>query len=767
MGGDQVAGPDLEADQEAFLAAELESREQEETRRRAAAASQASRAGETAERLPAGPGLAAWLSRQEPDQLTDWDLPAMAGAFRKVVSWAQAGELAMVTRIAARSAGRDDRIGLADDGRPAQVSADAAAQVSLALTLSPYGGEAWTQLAVTLQWRLARTGAALVSGAIDLYRARVIAEATAPLSEAAAHAVEDAIVDRAGDLTYGQLHAAVRRAVIAADPEGAEHRRQAAERRAKVSLYPGQDGTATLIGMCLPAPEAAAAYARVCAVARAMKAAGAGGGIHFLRAQALLGFLNQTLPPIPPSAGGPPDAEPPPDDADDGWSPGRAGEPPSDGHGPTGHGPPRGGGGKGGGGGEPAGGGRGTHRDRTPGPRPASETDRPGHGSAPEPEPAPPEPAPPGSPLAGPAPAADPWPRVPPLTDADLPADDGCRDTAPPLPGGYADWDPARGDPLDDHFAGPGIQWPWPSIPLTLPGRAPAPGCGPPDGTNGRPPAGLLDLTLSWTTFTGQGSTPGTLGRIGPITGPEASRLASLALAMPGTEWRIILTNPDQHAIAVARIPRSRRPARRGQPGRVSPGGEPRGPDPHRPDPHRPDPAWPDPAWPEPGGPAPAGGVATVGRVTVLMPASALDTARRPRVAGSMYARILATATRARDRARDQAEGDGQAPGGCAHAMAVAGYRPPGRLRELVAARDQTCRNPRCGQPAGRGDLDHTLAYDRGGRTCPCNLGGLCRRHHRLKQLRGWDLAQPEPGIFRWTTPAGRSYDIHPDPYPA
>jgi hypothetical protein len=78
-----------------------------------------------------------------------------------------------------------------------------------------------------------------------------------------------------------------------------------------------------------------------------------------------------------------------------------------------------------------------------------------------------------------------------------------------------------------------------------------------------------------------------------------------------------------------------------------------------------------------------------------------------------------------------------------------------------------TCRYPSCGQPAWRGDLDHTHPWDQGGLTCPCNIGALCRRHHRLKQLRGWDLVQPQPGIFRWVTPAGLTYAVQPDRQPS
>ncbi|HMH89960.1 MAG TPA: DUF222 domain-containing protein [Streptosporangiaceae bacterium] len=635
-------------------------------------------AGAVAEALPAGPGLAAWLSGQDPAAATGRDLVGMAGAFRRVASWAQARELELIAHVAARSAAADPKAGLAPDGRPAHVTDDAAAQVSLELALSRVGAEAWAGLAVALRWRLPATAAALAEGRIDTYRAKILAEAVIPLSDDAARIVEDRVIPDAGDLTYGQVHAAVRRAVIAADPEGAEHRRQAAERRAKVSLYADQDGTATLAGYCLPAPEAAAAYARISAIANAMKAAGAGGGIHFLRAQVLLGKILDTLPIIPPPPGSPPDAEPPSED-DDGWTPPGSQPPPdnSDGGGPPDNAGPPGGG------------------------------------------------APP--------------PDVPPLTDADLPEDDGYRDTGPPPPGGYADWDPARGDPLDDHYSSSAAQWPWPPIPPMVPAAAGtsveprdtgAPGRKTSSGPSGRPPpGGLLDLTLPWVTFIGTADAPATLGRIGPVTAPEARRLASLALRCSSTQWRIIVTDADRHAIAVTRLPRTR----------------------------------------PPGGPEPPGRTGIIGRITIVVPADALDTAPAPapdpRLTGGIYARLLTAARRARDRAQAQAAADRHAPGGCAHTTASPAYQPPPRIREYVAARDQTCRGPRCGQPAWRGDLDHTIAYDQGGRTCPCDLGAVCRRHHRLKQHPGWTLTQPQPGTFCWTTPAGRSYTTRPHQY--
>jgi hypothetical protein len=104
--------------------------------------------------------------------------------------------------------------------------------------------------------------------------------------------------------------------------------------------------------------------------------------------------------------------------------------------------------------------------------------------------------------------------------------------------------------------------------------------------------------------------------------------------------------------------------------------------------------------------------------------------------------------------------------GGCGHRREVAGYRPSVMLEHLVGVRQLVCAFPGCARAARRCDLDHTVAYDRGGRTCECNLAPLCRRHHRAKQAPGWRLDQPEPGTMIWTTPTGRTHITYPTAYP-
>jgi hypothetical protein len=104
--------------------------------------------------------------------------------------------------------------------------------------------------------------------------------------------------------------------------------------------------------------------------------------------------------------------------------------------------------------------------------------------------------------------------------------------------------------------------------------------------------------------------------------------------------------------------------------------------------------------------------------------------------------------------------------GTCGHGRQASGYVPPRSLRHLVTTRRRTCGFPGCRRPAVRCDVDHTIPYDQGGRTCECNLAPLCRWHHQAKQAPGWHLDQPRPGVLTWTLPHGRRYTTTPDPYP-
>lgn len=81
-------------------------------------------------------------------------------------------------------------------------------------------------------------------------------------------------------------------------------------------------------------------------------------------------------------------------------------------------------------------------------------------------------------------------------------------------------------------------------------------------------------------------------------------------------------------------------------------------------------------------------------------------------------------------------------------------YRPPARLERHVRLRDVTCRWPGCQVSAQRCDLDHTTPFPEGS-TSDDNLVALCRRHHRLKTLAGFETRQGF-GVWQVTTPTGR-----------
>jgi Domain of unknown function (DUF222) len=89
-------------------------------------------------------------------------------------------------------------------------------------------------------------------------------------------------------------------------------------------------------------------------------------------------------------------------------------------------------------------------------------------------------------------------------------------------------------------------------------------------------------------------------------------------------------------------------------------------------------------------------------------------------------------------------------------------YIPSTKLADFVRSRDVTCRAPGCDHPAFDCDLDHTIAYHRGGWTHASNLKALCRRHHLLKTFGGWRDAQLPDGTVIWQLPDGHTYVTMP-----
>lgn len=442
-------------------------------------------AGTPLAQRPPGAELAAALAGIDVSESPDYALVDVLRAARRMTSWAQAIEQAATAELA---------------GRPGQDPEFAADEIAAALTLTRVSANRQLSLAWELGHRLPATKAALSTGAIDLPKARTIADAASTLDSAAAHDVELAALERAPAQTTGQLRARTARLAARADPHAAARRHEKARRERRIALEPGPDGTADLCGLSLPADDATAAYGRVDACARAARGADDARTMDELRADAYLGLLLGSIT------------------AENGGS-------------------------------------------AEPGDVPLPRTD----------------------------------------TDA-----------------------AAEGPPDSD-------------------GRQPrAPG-----GSLGRI-AGTIHLTVPLTTLAGLADEPGELGGYGPVIADIARKVAAAA-TRSADRWCWTVTAPDSVEVL--------------HHGRTS-------------------------------------------------------------------------------------------------------YRPTRELRDFIEARDRTCRAPGCRQPATRCDLDHTVAHEHAGATCPCNLGLLCRHHHRMKHEGGWQLHQPCPGAFLWTSPAGHTYTRSRDPEP-
>jgi hypothetical protein len=89
-------------------------------------------------------------------------------------------------------------------------------------------------------------------------------------------------------------------------------------------------------------------------------------------------------------------------------------------------------------------------------------------------------------------------------------------------------------------------------------------------------------------------------------------------------------------------------------------------------------------------------------------------------------------------------------------------YAVPVRLKRHLVLRDRTCVFPGCTRRAEQCDKDHLDPWPRG-RTSEPNLANECEHHHQAKHDRFRVQRLPD-GTFRWTTPAGHTFDRPPRP---
>ena len=236
---------------------------------------------------PPGPGLAADLASVDRSRLNGHDLVTLMLARARQIAHEQAELLADMFEVAHCPPGDSDAL----VSRTRAVDEFAVDEIRMALRLTRRAADTALSLAMDTIQRLPRVWATLLAGEIDLPRARVLSQETSGLPDQAAREVIDQVIQAAPMLTTGQLAARIRSLAITVDPAAAQRRqeRSVADRRVVSELDP--DGTATLAGYRLPTARAAAAGARVDAIARAARRSGDQRSIDQLRADTFLDLL--------------------------------------------------------------------------------------------------------------------------------------------------------------------------------------------------------------------------------------------------------------------------------------------------------------------------------------------------------------------------------------------------------------------------------------------------------------------------------------------
>ena len=229
----------------------------------------------------------------------------------------------------------------------------------------------------------------------------------------------------------------------------------------------------------------------------------------------------------------------------------------------------------------------------------------------------------------------------------------------------------------------------------------------------------LADLTIPLLTFLGLAGRPAMMSRAGPVDPDLARTLAAAAARNPDSTWCITVTGTDHRPVAHGcGRPPPRKPGKRGRGKRAA-------------------------AQPGSGHDPP--GTGTIRLNIAALTGNTTGTGG----AGNLEFTLENLA------------------GPCDHSHQAAGHDPGVTLKHLTGILNQCCTFLTCRRPHRQCDYEHSKPFEKGGRTCLCEGGPVCRHHHRDKQAPGWHLEHGENrGWFTWTTASGRTYTTKPTQYP-
>ncbi|CAN5862562.1 HNH endonuclease signature motif containing protein [soil metagenome] len=236
------------------------------------------------ESLEPGPALGAILSTIDVSSVSGSGRVAVLRAHQRQASHYQAATYRDMAAIS------DYMLELGDDEPCAEEAA--AFEIRAALRLTRRGAETELGLAQDLKHRFPAVGEALARGDIDVRRARTVAYGTGHLSDDDACQVVDRVIDRAPELTTGQLAALVRELCFAVDPKESKSRYEQALKDRRVYREATGAGTANLMILNAAPDRAAEASDLINHIALGLKTADEPRTLDQLRADVALDLLS-------------------------------------------------------------------------------------------------------------------------------------------------------------------------------------------------------------------------------------------------------------------------------------------------------------------------------------------------------------------------------------------------------------------------------------------------------------------------------------------
>jgi len=230
-----------------------------------------------------GPVLAAFLATIDVGEASGHDRVVVLRAHQRMVSCYTAHVYEDMAALV------DHMHDLGDDPQLAEESASA--EIRAALRLTRRAADTEMGWALDLKQRLPEVWRLLAAGDIDARRAKTIIGTTSHLPEETAREVAGRVLDRAPQLTTGQLAARLRRLCIETDPHQAQRRYEEAVAERRVIQQPTESGTAHLLGLDLPPHRVAAITRRINRLARSLRTPDGSRTMDQLRADVFMDLL--------------------------------------------------------------------------------------------------------------------------------------------------------------------------------------------------------------------------------------------------------------------------------------------------------------------------------------------------------------------------------------------------------------------------------------------------------------------------------------------